>query len=259
MITADTISFLNRTPPFSFLSGSVLAALASRMSLELYLKGRTIHCQNGPAADHLAIVRSGTVKVYVRTNEGEEVLVDYRTSGEFFGLLSFACGGISRDTVTAEEDTTCYLLEKELVLDLLRTDAAFADYCFRTRLKRLLDLTYREVHDRTLLYGGGDKLLFTNVLADLAVKNVITAPENASIRDAARIMEKHKISSLVLVDDQGLPSGLVTDRDLRNRVVAKGRDLSGRVGDIMSATLIKAEARDYRSEERRVGKECRSR
>jgi CBS domain-containing protein len=215
------------------------------MSLKFYPKGHTIHRQNGPAAEHLGIVQSGAVKVFVRTNDGEDVLVDYRTVGDFFGLLSFACGDVSRDTIIAEEDTTCYLLGRDSVLTLLRTNAEFAEYCFRTRLKRFVDLIYREIHDRTLMYGGGDKLLFTNVLGDLAAKSVVTAPEDCSIRDAAAVMEEHKISSLLLVDSQGHPSGLVTDRDLRNRVVAKGRDPGGRVGDIMSAALIKSEARDY--------------
>jgi CBS domain-containing protein len=245
MITGDTAAFLNRTPPFSFLTAADITSLASGMSLEFYPKGHTILRQNGPSAEHLGIIRSGAVKVFVRTNEGEEVLVDYRTSGDSFGLLSFACGDISRDTIVAEEDTTCYLLGRDRVLSLMKTNAAFADYCFRTRLKRLLDLVYREIRDRTLLYGGGDKLLFTNVLGDLAAKRVVTAPEDCSIREAAAIMAEHKISSLLLVDSQGLPSGLVTDRDLRNRVVAKGRDPEGRVGDIMSVTLIKSEARDY--------------
>src|SRR5574341_982441 len=58
-------------------------------------------------------------------------------------------------------------------------------------------------------------------------------------------MAEHKISSLVLLDPSGLPSGMITDRDLRNKVVSKGRDVGGRVGDIMSATIIKSEARDY--------------
>jgi CBS domain-containing protein len=112
-------------------------------------------------------------------------------------------------------------------------------------LTKLVDMTYKEVRDRTLLYGGGDKLLFTNVLGELAVKDVITASEDITIRAAAELMAEHKISALVLLDSSGLPSGVVTDKDLRNKVVARGRDVAGRVGDIMSVTIIKAEAGDY--------------
>jgi len=101
------------------------------------------------------------------------------------------------------------------------------------------------MNDRTLLYGGGDKLLFTNVLGDLATRKVVTALEDVSIGQAAEIMANHSISSLVLLDERGLPSGVITDRDLRNKVVSRGTDITGRVGDIMSVTLIKAEVRDY--------------
>jgi CBS domain-containing protein len=92
---------------------------------------------------------------------------------------------------------------------------------------------------------GGDKLLFTTVLSDLCTRKVVTASEDLSIREAAGIMAERGISSLVLVDSDGLPSGMITDRDLRNKVVSRGRDAGGRVGDIMSATIIKSEARDY--------------
>jgi CBS domain-containing protein len=245
MITADAFLLLKKTPPFSLLPDAVLRDLAVNMLLDFHARGQVILHQNGPAAEHLHIVQSGAVKVFVRTNEGEEVLVDCRTSGDFFGLLSFACGDVSRDTIVAVEDTSCYLIRREAVLKLLGTNPEFAEYCFRSRLKRLVDMVYQEIRDRTLLYGGGDKLLFTNILADLATKQVITASEDCTIREAAEIMANRGVSALLLLDAQGYPSGLITDRDLRNKVVSKGRDTDGRVGDIMSVTIIKSEARDY--------------
>jgi CBS domain-containing protein len=94
-------------------------------------------------------------------------------------------------------------------------------------------------------YGGGDKLLFTITLEDLAKKNIITAFKGITIKEAAEKMSLHKISSLVLLDEDGFPEGIVTDRDLRDKVAAKGRDMNDPVSDIMSVTLIKAEADDY--------------
>ncbi len=245
MITEDAFILLKKTPPFSFLDNAFLKNIAGEILMEFYPKGHTILHQNGPAAEHLSIIRNGEVKVFVRTNEGEEVLVDSRANGDFFGLLSLVWGDISRDNVVATDDTSCYLIKKETILRLLKTNAEFSEFCLRSLLKRFVDMTYKEIRDRTLLYGGGDKLLFTNILSDLATKNVITALEDITIKEAAEIMSKHRISSLVLLDSYGLPSGMVTDRDLRNKVVSKGRDITDRVGDIMSVTLIKSEAGDY--------------
>ncbi len=245
MIVQETLSFLRSTPPFNCIDSTVLAGMVKDMTLTFHPRGEVIVRQNGPAAEHLNVIRNGAVRVFVRTNEGEDVLVDSRGSGEFFGLRSFLFSDVSFDTIVASEDTTCYQIRKETVLELLRTSAAFSESCLRTLLKRLLDMAYREVRDRTLLYGGGDKLLFTNVLGDLATKDVITASEDISIREAAKIMADRGISSLVLVDERGMPSGMVTDKDLRNKVVSRGRDIEGRAGDIMSVTLIKSEAGDY--------------
>jgi CBS domain-containing protein len=245
MLTQEAAALLGRTRPFSCLDSLLLKTVTEEISLEFYPKGHAILIQNGPAAEHLRVIKSGAVKVFVRTNEGEEVLVDYRTAGDCFGMLSIVCGDISRDTVHAEEDTICYLIHKEVVLGLMKTNPDFSESCLRALIMRLVDMTYREINDRTLQYGGGDKLLFTNVLGDLATKQVIAASEEISIREAAALMADKGISSLVLQDSSGFPSGIITDRDLRNKVVSKGRDPGGRVGDIMSVTIIKSEARDY--------------
>jgi len=43
----------------------------------------------------------------------------------------------------------------------------------------------------------------------------------------------------VLVSEEGLPTGVVTERDIIRRVIAKGLDINGvRVGSIMSSPLI---------------------
>jgi CBS domain-containing protein len=241
----DAFTFLRQTPPFSFVEEAALTCIIKDLSPVFYRKGQVILRQNGPAAEHLILIISGSVRVSVSTNEDEQVLVDTRTPGEFFGMRSFLFGDISLDTIVAAEDTSCYRIPRETVLGLLKTNAQFSEFCLRSLLKRLMHMAYKEMHDRTLLYGGGDKLLFTNILSDLASRKVITASENASIREAAKIMEDNNIGSLILLDEDGLPSGMVTDRDLRNKVVSRGRDIEGRVGDIMSVVLIKSEERDH--------------
>ncbi len=245
MITKEAFTLLKKTPPFSLLDETTLRTIAREMSLEYHPKGRAIHYQGGPAAEYLSIIKSGAVRISLKTAASEELLIDYMTAGDFFGMRSFVCGDISRDNIVAVEDTSCYLIKKETVLKLMKTNAEFSAFCVRSWLKKLMDMTYREIHDRTLLHGAGDKLLFTHTLNDLATKKVITASEDISLKDAAEIMATNRISSLILVDPAGLPSGMITDRDLRNRVVSKGRDLGGRVGDVMSVTIIKAEAGDY--------------
>jgi CBS domain-containing protein len=46
------------------------------------------------------------------------------------------------------------------------------------------------------------------------VKDVVTAKENDKIRDVAIRMYEKKIGSVVVVDDEGKPIGIVTERDM---------------------------------------------
>jgi CBS domain-containing protein len=102
-----------------------------------------------------------------------------------------------------------------------------------------------EMHNKSLIYSGGDKLLFSTSVGELATKKIITASSDVSIREAAIIMSSSKITSLVLVDQNSTPIGIVTDRDLRDKVVSKGRNVEDPVHAVMSVSLIKADAREY--------------
>lgn len=70
-------------------------------------------------------------------------------------------------------------------------------------------------------------------LSELASGHPIMAGETISIQDAAMIMSENKVSSLLITRDDKLV-GIVTDRDLRNRVVAKGMNLSLPISAVMT-------------------------
>ena len=79
----------------------------------------------------------------------------------------------------------------------------------------------------------------TIVIRDLMRKNPYTVAESASIQDTARIMNDKKVSSLVILDENNNPVGLVTERDLVRKVCIN--DLpTNRVTnkEIMSSPLI---------------------
>jgi CBS domain-containing protein len=76
--------------------------------------------------------------------------------------------------------------------------------------------------------------LMTTPVRQLIKRKPITLPPSTSIRDAAKLMSELRVSS-ILIEEQGHLFGLITDRDLRNRVVAVGLDTQRPIADI--ATL----------------------
>jgi CBS domain-containing protein len=59
----------------------------------------------------------------------------------------------------------------------------------------------------------------------LCQREVDTAEESETVHSAAQRMETRCVGSLVILDGQGRPLGIVTDRDIALRVVGEGRDM----------------------------------
>ncbi|HUP37490.1 MAG TPA: CBS domain-containing protein [Candidatus Limnocylindria bacterium] len=65
-----------------------------------------------------------------------------------------------------------------------------------------------------------------------------TLPERTLVRMAAETMRANDIGDVIVSDDNGQITGILTDRDIVVRLVAEGRDPSAtRVGDIASREL----------------------
>lgn len=69
----------------------------------------------------------------------------------------------------------------------------------------------------------------------ICVRDVDLADAEENIWQAAERMRQRAVGSLVILGDQKQPIGIVTDRDLVERVLATGRDPSStRVGEVMT-------------------------
>jgi CBS domain-containing protein len=239
----EALSFLRKVPPFQFLDEHLLRKVAGCLSLTVYPKDTVVLKQHGPPSDCVRIIRRGAVRVMMESPEsGEEVILDYKGEGDNFGFLSLIGGDRQRTTCIADDDTTCYVLSKECVYDLLEASPAFSEY-YMAYLSRYVDRTYQEMRQRSLSYAGGDQHLFVTPIGDIAVKPV-TIGEEATIQEAARIMAEHKISSVIVVDPGGAALGILTDRDFREKVVAQGRPVTDPVRHIAQRSLIQVDARE---------------
>lgn len=73
---------------------------------------------------------------------------------------------------------------------------------------------------------------------DIMVAEVVTIEPNLSVREAVRLMNDCEIGCLVVVYD-GKPVGIVTERDMLQRVLVATRDPRAvRVGEVMSKPLV---------------------
>ncbi len=79
------------------------------------------------------------------------------------------------------------------------------------------------------------------VVRDIMTKDIVTIDEGETALEAAKIMSQRGISSLIVVKD-GVPKGIITERDFVKKVCAKQLEASAiKIGTLMSSIRTVAE------------------
>jgi CBS domain-containing protein len=72
---------------------------------------------------------------------------------------------------------------------------------------------------------------------DLMTKRTLTIDVQKTVFEASQLMSQKEVGDLIVVDNE-IPVGIVTERDFVRRIIAKGRAVDTKVSDVMSKPLI---------------------
>jgi CBS domain-containing protein len=221
---AEIRDFLAAHAPFDSLPASVVDSIPRRLSVGYHRRGAVV-LADGVTPDELLVVRSGAVEL--RDPDGE--LVERGGVGTCIGGTALATGAPQPFTVRAIEDTLVLSCPGTLFLELSDKHAEFASF-FEQRPGTLRDATVRQ---REQQMTETDRSVVTSKVGDLASRAPVSVGVGATILEAAQIMSAERISSVLVTDDERLV-GILTDRDLRTRVLAAGVDPGEPVSTVMT-------------------------
>jgi CBS domain-containing protein len=81
------------------------------------------------------------------------------------------------------------------------------------------------------------------LVKDIMTKSLVTADSSATVNEAAKLMEKAKVGS-VLVMEKDVPIGIMTDRDFAIKIAAHAYPIHTKVKQVMSSPLIHVNPND---------------
>ena len=75
------------------------------------------------------------------------------------------------------------------------------------------------------------------LVKDIMTKALITVDSSATVNEAAKLMEKAKVGS-VLITEKNVPIGIMTDRDFAITIAAHAYPIHTKVKQVMSSPLV---------------------
>ena len=221
---AEVRAFLAAHAPFDSLPDTVLDSLPSRLSVGYHRRGAAVLAA-GSAPVELVVVRSGAVEL--RDSDGG--LFERGGAGTCIGGTALARGERQPVMVRAIEDTLVLACPAPVFHELCERHPDFASF-FEVSAGRLREAVTRQ----RLHVTDADRAVLQSRVGDLLRRAPVSVRADETILDAARLMSSERISSVLVVDDKRLV-GIVTDRDLRTRVVAAGAESAARISTVMTA------------------------
>jgi CBS domain-containing protein len=232
---SEVRDFLAQQAPFDVLPPGVLDRIPSECTLRYARRGAVVLDvgQQGPG---LYVVRSGAVDLVDEAGG----LVERVGPGTAFGMSALLEHRPTRYRYTATEDTLLIFLPSELFETLAREHTGFVTFFAATHHTRLAKAI------ANLQQASSGTTVFSTRVRDLVAREPVTTHPSATIADAAATMSRAGVSSILVSDDAGV-CGIVTDRDLRNRVLAVGRDTQLPVREVMTSSplTLRADAQAF--------------
>ena len=236
---------LSGHPPFDGLTDDLLDEVAGAVEIAYFKAGTTI-AERDSTVQALSYIRSGAVEVYLHNGQ----LYNRLGEGDIFGQFALLRDGRVRFPVQAIEDTLVYLVPKAVFDRLCAADDDFADFVelSGSRLKSTVEQSL------------SDNDMIATPVRRLISRLPVMIEESATAQEAARLMTENDVSSVLLLKPgndedsdrvftdadgrQWLLTGMITDKDLRQRIVAEGASAQTPLASISHGWLISIQSNE---------------
>src|SRR5436190_14972253 len=220
----DIAEFLRTHDPFSRLDEEALERLAERVEVEFFELGATIFKHDERSQRRVLVVRRGAIELV----DGSRVL-DVLGEGELFGHPSVLSGLPSGVEARAQEDSLCYSMVASDVIPLLPPRSSLS-YLTRSLLRR------REPGGAAAEADVASAEMAQQPARALIRREPVTCTADRPLREVSRLMSDENVNSMIVRAENG-ELGIVTDGDLRSRVIAEGMSVDTPVAEVVSGPL----------------------
>ncbi|MEM0910416.1 MAG: putative nucleotidyltransferase substrate binding domain-containing protein [Pseudomonadota bacterium] len=223
---AEINDFVKTIPPFDNLEESAIDRLTKSINIEYVRQGeRMPPSQN--ERPHLYILRKGAISYF---DQNDELLSKY-SEGDLCSVFMLPDENV-KIRVEVDEDTLLYSVPKPDLFYAIQDSQEANAFFNQSGAQRLQKRMQKFCEDAVV----------SSTLTNACVEDFYNSPASAvshdtSIQDTAILMSDLGYSCLMVTKDKEM-EGIVTDKDIRRRVVAAGLDTNKPVSEIMTKNVL---------------------
>lgn len=235
--------FLKLYPPFSFLEDAPLEEVAESVEIRFFSKDELLFSKGDQAQNCFFVLRQGSVTLS-DTRDDKKSIIEVCDEGDVFGVLALLGQRPYILSAQATEDSLVYAVPVSVFEKLLKENSRvslyFAAGFASGQVVVRNDLSESQKARSVLQKNQEDRglLIFTGRSDFNYSKDVLSCGPQTSIKEAASLMESKNVGSIVIVNELFHPLGIITDKDIRNRLVSKGLPNTTQVSDLMSSPVL---------------------
>jgi CBS domain-containing protein len=233
-ISQRVADFLKNFPPFSFLKQKDLEIISEQITIIYKEKDSVIFAVNEDTHDSFYVVHKGAVAL--RADQQSDIM-DMCDEGDIFGLRPLIANENYKMEARTYEETILYAIPISIFRPYALENKAVGNFLIESFASNTLN-PFSKSH-RGKLYG--EEIEADTKLLDLQEvkysKKIISCLASTTAQEVAEIMLSKNVGAILVVEET-LPIGIITDKDLRNKIVTGAYPITTPASEIMTTPVI---------------------
>ncbi len=233
-ISQRVADFLKNFPPFSFLKQRDLENISEQITIIYKEKDSLVFAVNEDPHESFYVVHKGAVAL--RADQQSDIM-DMCDEGDIFGLRPLIANENYKMEARTYEETILYAVPISVFRPYALENKSVGNFLIESFASNTLN-PFSKSH-RGKLYG--DEIEVDTKLLDLQEvkysKKIISCSPLTTAKEVAEIMLNKNVGAILVVENS-LPIGIITDKDLRNKIVTGAFPITTPALEIMTTPVI---------------------
>lgn len=218
-ISVRVADFLKKYPPFDVIDQEEIKRLAQEITIIYLEKGKVLFSANEPTHDYFYIVKEGAIEIK-EPQDNALKMIDVYDEGDIFGIRPLLTKSNYQTTAIAQEESIIYGIPLSDFMPILNQTPSVGLYLLEsfTSKKNPFSQEYSKFIFQNSQHNHYQD--FFEFQPAPYKSRVIKTQKTTTIKELAQKMTEKRVSSMVIVDENKLPIGIITDKDLRKQIAS---------------------------------------